>query len=112
MAEKNLLVIVKSRPYTTLNSYEALRVAIGLWEHEVTVLWMGDGVYSILKEADQAMTANFFGDFSDLDIRAHVEQTALDARGLGMDDLLPGVEPADEEKIIDLLLEAEASLVF
>ena len=112
MAEKNLLAVVKSRPYTTLNSYEALRVAIGLWEHEVTVLWMGDGVYSLLKEADQTMTAHFFSDFPDLDIMAYVEKAALEARGLGMDDLVPGVEPADEDKITDLLLEAEASLVF
>lgn len=112
MAEKNLLVIIRSRPYTTLNFYEALRVAIGLWEHDVTVLWMGDGVYSLLKEADQGMTAHFHGDFPDLDIETYAEETALKTRGFDVDDLIPGVELADDDKVEDLLLEAEASLVF
>lgn len=112
MAEKNILVIVKSKPYTTLNSYEALRVAIGLWEHEVTLLWMGDGVYSLLKEADQAMTAHFHSDFPDLDIETYVEEAALEARSLSSDDLIPGVNLADEDKVADLLLEADVSLVF
>jgi sulfur relay (sulfurtransferase) DsrF/TusC family protein len=112
MAEKNLLVVVKSRPYTTLNSYEALRVAIGLLEHEVRILWMGDGVYSLLKEADQAMTAHLHSEFPDLDVKAYVEEAALEPRGLGIDDLISGLEPADGEKVADLMLEAEASLVF
>jgi sulfur relay (sulfurtransferase) DsrF/TusC family protein len=112
MTEKNILVIVKSRPYTTLNYYEALRVAIGLWEHEVTLLWMSDGIYSLLKEADQAMMAHFHGDFPDLDIETYVEKAALEARNLSLEDLIPGVNLADENKVADLLLEAEASLVF
>ena len=112
MAEKNLLVLIRSRPYTTLNSYEALRVAIGLWEHEVTVLWIGDGVYSLLKGADRRMTAHFHSDLPDLDVETYAEESALRVRGLDAEDLIPGVELADEGKVADLLLEAEASLVF
>ena len=73
---------------------------------------MGDGVYSLLKEADQAMTTHFHGDFPDLDIETYVEEAALEARGLSSEDLIPGVNLADEDKVADLMLEAEASLVF
>jgi sulfur relay (sulfurtransferase) DsrF/TusC family protein len=110
--EKNLLVIIKSKPYTTLNSYEALRVAIGLWEHEVTILWMGDGVYSVLKDADQGMTIHFYNDFPDLEIETYVEANALKRRGLDVDDIIQSVELADDNKVMELILEAEASFVF
>jgi len=112
MAEKRLLIIIKSKPYTTLNSYEALRVAIGLWEHEVAILWMGDGVYNLLKDADHTMTTHFHSDFPDLDIETYVEEAAITTRSMGKEDLIQNMVYADEEKITDLLMEVEASLVF
>ena len=112
MAKKSLLVILKSRPHTTLNSYEALRVAVGLWEHSVNLLWMGDGVYSLLREADHGLTEQFHRNLPDLEIEAYAEETALEARGLTAEDLILGVEPIGDEEVAELLLGADASFVF
>ena len=112
MAEKNVLVILKSRPHTTLNSYEALRVAIGLWEHRVKLLWMGEGVYSLLRDAAHGLTEKFHRDLPELGIEPYVEGRALAARGLTAEDLIPGVEPVGDEEVAELLLDAEATLVF
>jgi len=112
MAEKNLLVIIKSAPYTTLNSYEAMRVAVGLWDHEVTILWTGDGSYSLLKGADHSLTGKFLEDLPDLEVQAFVDEESLKNRGLSANDILEGVIPASLEKVEELITEAEASLVF
>jgi len=112
MAEKNMLVIIKSAPYTTLNSYEAMRVAVGLWDHEVSILWMGDGAYSLLKGADHGLTGKFLEDLPDLEVQAYVDEESLRVRGLRAEDILDGITPASGEKVEELILEAEASLVF
>ena len=39
--EKELLIIIKSAPFTNLNYYEGLRTAAGLWDHTVKILWTG-----------------------------------------------------------------------
>jgi len=112
MVEKNVLVIVKSRPYTNLNTYEALRVAAGLWEHHIILIWMGDGVHALLKDVDQTLSDKFYSDFPDLEIKPYVDEGALKTRGLGADDVLPWVELATGEKIKELVQGADASLVF
>jgi sulfur relay (sulfurtransferase) DsrF/TusC family protein len=112
MPEKSILVLIKTGPYTTLNSYEALRVAIGLWEHKVTILWTGDGVYSLLKDADQTLTSHFHRDLPDLDIEAYYDEEATASRGLTGNDLVLGLKPASSEKITDLVMSSEVSLVF
>lgn len=112
MSEKIILVIIKSAPYTTLNSYEAMRVAVGLWDHEVTLLWTGEGIYSLLKEADHRLTSKFLEDLPDLEVNAFVDEESLNFRGFCTKDILTGIEPANQEKIEELILNTEASLVF
>lgn len=112
MTEKKLLFIVKSPPYTTLNYYEALRTAIGAWEHEVRVLWTGDGVYALLREADHTLTKQFLADIPDLDIELYVDSESLQARGLDTSEILDNITPLDEEGLTGLLSWAEASLAF
>ena len=112
MAEKKLLIIIKSTPYTTLNSYEAIRVAVGLWDHEVTLLWTGDGAYSLLLEADHRLTGKFLEDLPDLDVQAYVDEASLKERGIDAQDILSGIDAASQEKVEELILETEASLVF
>jgi sulfur relay (sulfurtransferase) DsrF/TusC family protein len=112
MSEKNLLVIIKSPPYTNLNSYEAMRVAIGLWDHKVTIIWTGEGSYSVLREADHTLTSKFLEDLPDLEIDAYVDEESLKVRGLNSEDILNGIKSAKPEKMGELILDAEASLVF
>ncbi len=112
MAEKNVLVILRSKPHTILNYYEALRVAVGLWEHKVKLLWMGEGIYSLLSDADHGMTRQFYRDLPELGIETFVEGMALKARGLTAEDLIPGMKPVGDEEVTELFLEADATLVF
>jgi sulfur relay (sulfurtransferase) DsrF/TusC family protein len=112
VAEKRTLIVIKSRPFTSLNYYEALRTAAGLWDHEVKVLWMGDSVYAALNSVDKTLTGKLLADMPELDIEMYVDSDALRARGLAGADLVEGAAPADRDKVTGLLGWAEASLVF
>lgn len=112
MPGKKVLIIVKSKPFSILNYYEALRVATGLWEHQVSIIWMGDGIYAALKNADITLTGRFFGEFQGLNINLYVEEEALKERGFGVEDVLPSAKVVTKKKISELLLDAQASLVF
>jgi len=112
MAEKKMLVVIKSRPFTDLNYYEALRTAAGLWEHSVSVLWVGDGVYAALKDADRSITGKFLEDLPDLDAELYVDGEALRENGFAEEDLVDGVQLVDREAVKRLFESAEASLIF
>ncbi len=112
MPEKQVLVIMKSRPFTTLNYYEALRTAAGFWDHMVKFLWMGEGVYAALKNVDRSLTGKFLADLPDLDIEMYVDQASLERSGFTPDDLVDEVQLADTEMMVQLLEEAEHSFVF
>ena len=112
MAEKKTLIVIKSRPFTSLNYYEALRTAAGLWDHEVKVLWMGEGVYAALDRADKTLTGKFLADLPDLDIEMYVDEETLTAKGFTEDELVASAVPASRAKVKELMGWAEASLVF
>jgi sulfur relay (sulfurtransferase) DsrF/TusC family protein len=109
MSEKNVLIIIKSTPFRRINYYEALRVAVGLWEHTVSVIWMGDGIYAALNSMDQTLTNRFL---EEIDLNLFVEEEALHERGFKVSDVLHNAKVINREKISELILDAQTSLVF
>ena len=112
MAEKKTLIVIKSRPFIDMNYYEALRTAAGLWDHSVSVLWMGHGIYAALRDVDRTFTGKFLEDLPDLDIELYVDEWALKENGFTEDDLIEEARPVDREAVKQLFESAEASLVF
>ncbi len=110
--EKEMLLIIKSAPFTRLNDYEGLRTAAGLWDHTVKILWTGKGVFGALNCVDQTLTKKFLADLPDIDIELYADEEAIKANGFTGDDLVEAVDLADAEKISELIEAAEASLVF
>jgi sulfur relay (sulfurtransferase) DsrF/TusC family protein len=110
--EKNLLIIIRSPPYTTLDYYEGTRVAAGLIEHKLNILYSGDGVYAATKTSDQKLTNQFLFDLPDLGVELYADAGAMRERGIADSELLPAVKPANDEKLTELAANAEASLVF
>lgn len=106
------MIIIKSAPFTDLNYYEALRTAAGLWDHMVKILWTGKGVLGALSNVDQTLTKKFLADLPDLDIEMYVEAEALNMAGFDESDLVENVEPVDEDRVLELIDEAEATLVY
>lgn len=112
MPEKNLLIIIKSAPYTTLDYYEGTRTAAGLIEHKLRILYTGDGVYAATKASDKKLTGQFLSDLPDLGVELYADVNAMRERGITDSELASFIASADAGKLTELVANAEASLVF
>jgi sulfur relay (sulfurtransferase) complex TusBCD TusD component (DsrE family) len=112
MPEKNLLIIIKSAPYTTLDYYEGTRTAAGLIEHKLRILYTGDGVYAATRASDKKLTGQFLSDLPDLGVELYADVGSMRDRGIADIELAPFIMPADAAKVTELAANAEASLVF
>ncbi len=112
MPEKTLLIIIRSPPHTTLNTYEGTRVAAGLIEHKLRILYTGDGVYAARKASDHTLTGQFLSDLPDLGAEFYADIEAMKERGIRTDELLPIIVAADRGDVRRLVSEAETSLSF
>lgn len=94
---KKFLYVNRKAPYGTVYALESLEVVLigAAFEQDVSLAFIGDGVYQLLKGQDTAdievknfsPTYNALGDY-DVN-KIYVEKESLDARGLTVDDLMP-----------------------
>jgi tRNA 2-thiouridine synthesizing protein C len=94
-ATKKFLYVNRKAPYGTIYAWESLEVVLigAAFEQDVSLLFMDDGVYQLVKEMDTAgigmknFTATYaaLGDYEVNKI--YVDKDALTERGLALDDL-------------------------
>ena len=97
MAEvtKKFMYINRKAPYGTIYAWEALEVVLigAAFEQDVSVTFMDDGVYQLVKGQDTAGIGmkNFsptYAALGDFEItKIYVEKESLEERGLSLDDL-------------------------
>jgi sulfur relay (sulfurtransferase) DsrF/TusC family protein len=86
MATKKLLYHFNRAPYGTVFYTEGWRAAVGatagIDEHEVNLLFQGDGVYYCLKGADRAENLGYEGTLKKAGVKYHVVKEDINARGI------------------------------
>jgi tRNA 2-thiouridine synthesizing protein C len=102
---KKMLYINRNAPYGTVYALEGLEVVLigAAFEQDVSMAFIGDGVYQILKGQDTSEsdmknfspTYNALGDYEVT--KLYVEQESLDERGLTVDDLMPLVYEDEDD---------------
>ena len=99
--ERKVLIIIQSKPFGTITNFEGWRSAVGMFgmDHEPTLLFMGDGVYSLLKSMDQGHIRMFKSTFKSFDGRICVSKKSLEERQLSPDELSEGIEVFEEEQV-------------
>ncbi len=93
---KKFMYINRKAPYGTIYAWESLEVVLigAAFEQEVSMAFVDDGVYQILKGQDTTEIGikNFSPTYSalgDYDVnKIYVEKESLEERGLTVDDLL------------------------
>jgi sulfur relay (sulfurtransferase) DsrF/TusC family protein len=95
--ERKVLILVKSRPYGEIINFEGWRAAVGMFgmDHEPTLLFMGDGVFSLLKSADIMPFRMFKATYLDFDGRILASKKSLESRGIAAEEVFDEVELAD-----------------
>jgi tRNA 2-thiouridine synthesizing protein C len=94
-ATKKFLYVNRKAPYGTIYAWESLEVVLigAAFEQDVSLLFMDDGVYQLVKEMDTAGIGmkNFTATYAalgDYDVnKIYVDKDALTERGLALDDL-------------------------
>ena len=125
MATKNFMFVNRKAPYGTVYALESLEVVLigAAFEQDVSLAFVGDGVYQIAKGQDTAgigmknfsPTYKALGDYEVT--KLYVEKESLEARGLTLDDLMDLTwEDEDddyaEKPSIRLVSSAELAAVF
>jgi len=107
-----IVFLIRSTPFRELNNYEAMRASTALYDHEVTLAWMGDGVFYLLKPSDKGNTKPLLRLFKDLNISLIVDSDDLTRRGFTSQDVIPEVSIVPHAQFIDTLAQSESVLSF
>ena len=97
MASKKFLYVNRRPPHGSIYALESLEVVLigAAFEQDVTLAFIDDGVYQLLKNQDRSAiaTKNFaptYRALGDYDVnKIYVERESLEMRGLVKDDLMP-----------------------
>ncbi len=113
-SERKVLILVNSRPYGRIINFEGWRAAVGMFgmDHEPTILFMGNGVYSLLKSADEMPFRMFKATYLDFDGRLLASKKSLEDRGISTGEIFEEVEVVDESRVAQALTENEVIVTF
>ena len=113
-------VLMRQAPYGSIYTAEGFRsiMGIGVFEIDVRVIFVDDGVYTLVKGQDPSgLDMKSLGDgfpmLPDFGItKFYVHDQSLAERGLTTDDLVIDVEVVDGDRVAHLLTESGTVLPF
>ena len=116
--KRDVVVMLTKTPYGRVHIPEGLRaargVAAGFDRHDVTVAFVGDGVYGARAAVDRE-ALNMPGHVADLkeqDGRMVVDGAAMAERDIAPGDIADDVEVLSGEQVSSLVREADCTLDF
>jgi tRNA 2-thiouridine synthesizing protein C len=113
-------VVMRKAPYGSVYTAEGFRTIMGIavFEMDISVVFMDDGVYTLLKgqdptKLDMKPLGDGFPMLTEFDVeRFYVHDESLQERGLTTDDLLMDVEVVSGTQIAQILETASKVLPF
>ncbi len=116
MAQRTVLVTINRPPYGSIFYTEGLRAAVGVTsgvdENQVTIAYLGDGIYFALKGVDRKDTDKYLGTLKKQKARLVVEKESLKDRGFKETEVDEGFEVLSTKEIFSLLQEADFTMDF
>ena len=96
----------------TLNNYEALRSTIGLFDHEVSVIWINDGVFFTVKSTTDDKTEVFLRLAKDMEIKLYVNLDDIISRGYDENSLKNDIKPINSHYFNDIIKDSDVVITF
>lgn len=112
--ERKVLILVKSKPFGKIIAAEGWRAAVGMFgmDHKSQMLFIGDGVYGLMKEQDITPIRMFKSTFESFDGHILVSKKSIEARHIDPSELLDEVEVLDDEAVAKVLIDNEVVITF
>ena len=99
--ERPVLILINSRPFGTIINFEGWRASVGMFgmDHEPSMLFMGDGVYALLKSMHDLHIKMFKMTYQSFDGKFYASKKSLEERNISPEEILEEVEILDEEAV-------------
>lgn len=116
MAENKIMVLFLNRPFGTIHYVEGLRAALGIasgWdEHELYLLFMGEGAYYALKGVKKTDSLKYINTLEKLGFGLSVERESLEELGIGEDEVSEEFKVISRQEAFDLMKEQDFTVDF
>ncbi|MFW9964274.1 MAG: DsrE family protein [Candidatus Sifarchaeia archaeon] len=112
--EKPILVLVTNKPFGKIIAAEGWRAAVGMFgmDHTPQLLFLGKGVYGLMKDQDIMHIRMFKSTFESFDGRICASKKSLEERNISADEIFDNVEVLEEEDVAKAFVENEIVLTF
>ncbi len=112
--EKPVLVLVTNKPFGKIIAAEGWRAAVGMFgmDHQSQLLFIGDGVYGLIKNQDIMHIRMFKSTFESFDGRICASKKSLEERNISTEEIFENVEVFEEDDIAKAFIENEIVLTF
>jgi sulfur relay protein TusC/DsrF len=112
--EKKVLILITSKPFGKIIAAEGWRAAVGMFgmDHQSQMLFIGDGVYGIVKNQDIQPIRMFKSTFESFDGHMYASRKSLDERKITASEVFDEVEVLGEEEVAKRFIENEVIITF
>jgi tRNA 2-thiouridine synthesizing protein C len=118
--QSKLMFVMRKAPHGSIYAYEGLEVILisGAYEQDISVLFIGDGIYALKKGQDTTELAikGFMKTYTALDgydiTKIYADRQSMEERGLTPEDLIIDVEVLEAPEIARLMSEQHALFPF
>lgn len=112
--ERKVLILITSKPFGKIIAAEGWRAAVGMFgmDHESQMLFLGDGVYGLMKNQDIVPIRMFKSTFESFDGRIFVSKRSIEERSIDSSELFDEVEVLDDDDVAKALIENEVIITF
>jgi sulfur relay (sulfurtransferase) DsrF/TusC family protein len=112
--ERPVLVLVTNKPFGKIVSAEGWRAAVGMFgmDHQPQLLFIGDGVYGLMKDQDIMHIRMFKSTFESFDGRICASKKSIDERNITPNEIFENVEVLEESDVAKAFVENEIIITF
>ncbi len=112
--ERPVLILIGSRPFGKIMAAEGWRAAVGMFgmDHDPQLLFIGDGVYGLIKDQDITHIRMFKSTFESFDGRICVSKKSIEERHISPEEIFENVEILGEEEVAKSFVENDVVITF
>ncbi|TFF94666.1 hypothetical protein EU546_04615 [Candidatus Thorarchaeota archaeon] len=112
--ERNVLILIRSLPFGKIIAAEGWRAAVGMFgmDHSPTMLFLGDGVYGLMRDQDMLHIRMFKSVYESFEGKICVSKASLEERDIKPDEIFEEVEIIDTEGVGRAFIDNEIVVTF
>ncbi|HEW94177.1 hypothetical protein DRN87_02535 [Candidatus Geothermarchaeota archaeon] len=111
---RKVAVIIRTPPHGKYLSSEGLRIAtaLTLYDLDLYVIGVEDGVYNFLKDADKSTYEEHLEYLSESEVNILLDEDSIKERGLRKSDIIEKAAITPHEEIVDIISQCFTTLIF